>query len=193
MSPNLGRFMGSLTALLVLASMMPVFTEGLPKASYTKLIDIWLLFFLISTPINITIHIWGDFLWKGELERKRQEGSRPTTVKVGFHYCVPVHIGAYTRLYQVQQMYDNVEQVIHNGQKIYPLKEKEQQEAFEDKEEEEDEAKGPACCSCITAKNVNRSFIIFFPVAFIVFMGYMITAVMLYPAGMRVNGERVDL
>ena len=30
------RFMGSLTALLVLASMMPVFTEGLPKASYTK-------------------------------------------------------------------------------------------------------------------------------------------------------------
>ena len=32
----MARFMGSLTALLVLASMMPVFTEGLPKASYTK-------------------------------------------------------------------------------------------------------------------------------------------------------------
>ena len=32
----MSRFMGSLTALLVLASMMPVFTEGLPKASYTK-------------------------------------------------------------------------------------------------------------------------------------------------------------
>ena len=30
------RFMGSLTALLVLASMMPVFTGDLPKASYTK-------------------------------------------------------------------------------------------------------------------------------------------------------------
>ena len=28
--------MGSLTALLVLASMMPVFTGDLPKASYTK-------------------------------------------------------------------------------------------------------------------------------------------------------------
>ena len=93
MSPNLGRFMGSLTALLVLASMMPVFTEGLPKASYTKLIDVWLLFFLISTTINICVHIWVDFLRKGELERKRQEGNRPTTVKVGFHHCFPVHIG----------------------------------------------------------------------------------------------------
>ena len=30
------RFMGSLTALLVLASMMPVFTGDLPKAAYTK-------------------------------------------------------------------------------------------------------------------------------------------------------------
>ena len=33
------RFMGSLTALLVLASMMPVFTGDLPKASYTKVMD----------------------------------------------------------------------------------------------------------------------------------------------------------
>ena len=33
------RFMGSLTALLVLASMMPVFTGDLPKASYTKVGD----------------------------------------------------------------------------------------------------------------------------------------------------------
>ena len=31
--------MGSLTALLVLASMMPVFTGDLPKASYTKVFD----------------------------------------------------------------------------------------------------------------------------------------------------------
>ena len=30
--------MGSLTALLVLASMMPVFTGDLPKASYTKVL-----------------------------------------------------------------------------------------------------------------------------------------------------------
>ena len=34
--PCIIRFMGSLTALLVLASMMPVFTGDLPKASYTK-------------------------------------------------------------------------------------------------------------------------------------------------------------
>ena len=36
--PCIIRFMGSLTALLVLASMMPVFTGDLPKASYTKVL-----------------------------------------------------------------------------------------------------------------------------------------------------------
>ena len=114
----MARFMGSLTALLVLASMMPVFTEGLPKASYTKgivssilwsidlplywkwwnrkgvnylyssqLIDVWLLFFLISTTINICIHILVDFLRKSELEFERIHGAaRPTTVKVGEAY-----------------------------------------------------------------------------------------------------------
>jgi len=92
------RFMGSLTALLVLASMMPVFTGDLPKASYTKLIDMWLLFFIISTTINICIHIIVDWLRKEELEKKRESENtqvRPMTVKE-----------------------------IHNGQKIYPLKKK---------------------------------------------------------------------
>merc|ERR1712037_666766 len=91
-------FMGSLTALLVLASMMPVFTGDLPKASYTKLIDMWLLFFIISTTINICIHIIVDWLRKEELEKKRESENtqvRPMTVKE-----------------------------IHNGQKIYPLKKK---------------------------------------------------------------------
>ena len=37
--PCIIRFMGSLTALLVLASMMPVFTGDLPKASYTKVMQ----------------------------------------------------------------------------------------------------------------------------------------------------------
>ena len=114
--PCIIRFMGSLTALLVLASMMPVFTGDLPKASYTKvlhdvdgdfvlvfddvgaqtcflddndssfqLIDMWLLFFIISTTINICIHIIVDWLRKEELEKKRQSEStqvRPMTVTV---------------------------------------------------------------------------------------------------------------
>ena len=54
------RFMGSLTALLVLASLMATLTESLPKTSYFKVIDIWLLFFMISTAFNIAVHILVD-------------------------------------------------------------------------------------------------------------------------------------
>ena len=61
--------------------------------------------------------------------------------------------------------------MIHNGQKIYPLKDKEK-EAFEDEAEEEDDGK-----SCFTAKNVNMGFIIAFPIAFIIFVCYMIIQV----------------
>ena len=93
-------------------------------------------------------------------------------------------------------------QVIHNGQKIYPLKDKEK-EAFEDESEEENDGK-----SCFTAKNVNMSFIIAFPIAFIIFVCYMIiqvteealwtdsqiwNQVQLYPHGMREGGKRIDL
>ena len=52
-----------------------------------QLIDVWLLFFLISTTINILIHILVDFLRKSELEFERIHGAqRPTTVKVGEAY-----------------------------------------------------------------------------------------------------------
>ena len=53
----------------------------------SQLIDVWLLFFLISTTINICIHILVDFLRKSELEFERIHGAaRPTTVKVGEAY-----------------------------------------------------------------------------------------------------------
>jgi len=78
-------------------------------------------------------------------------------------------------------------EVIHNGQKIYPLKDKEK-EAFEDESEEENDGK-----SCFTAKNVNMGFIIAFPIAFIIFVCYMIIQVQLYPHGMREGGRRIDL
>ena len=50
-----------------------------------QLIDMWLLFFIISTTINICIHIIVDWLRKEELEKKRQSEStqvRPMTVTV---------------------------------------------------------------------------------------------------------------
>ena len=92
--------------------------------------------------------------------------------------------------------------MIHNGQKIYPLKDKEK-EAFEEDGEVEDDGQ-----TCFTAKNVNMSFIIAFPIAFIIFVCYMIiqvteealwtdkqiwNQVQLYPHGMREGGKRIDL
>jgi len=139
------RFMGSLTALLVLASMMPVFTGDLPKASYTKLIDMWLLFFIISTTINICIHIIVDWLRKEELEKKRETENnqvRPMTVTE-----------------------------IHNGQKIYPLKKKME--------------RGKRA-RMIDAKMVNKGFIIAFPIAFIIFIGYMVIQVLTAPSGLKI-------
>ena len=50
-----------------------------------QLIDMWLLFFIISTTINICIHIIVDWLRKEELEKKRESENtqvRPMTVKV---------------------------------------------------------------------------------------------------------------
>ena len=60
------RFMGSLTCLLVLASLMSALTQQLPKTSYYKVIDYWLLFFLLSTSVNISIHIVIDRLYQKE-------------------------------------------------------------------------------------------------------------------------------
>ncbi len=64
------RFMGSLTALLVLASLMSTLTESLPKTSYFKIIDYWLLFFLVSTALNIAVHILVDRFYQAEQKKK---------------------------------------------------------------------------------------------------------------------------
>ena len=67
------RFMGSLTALLVLASLMSTLTESLPKTSYFKVIDFWLLFFLLSTSLNIAVHILVDRFYQKELKEKKSK------------------------------------------------------------------------------------------------------------------------
>ena len=43
------------------------------------MIDMWLLFFIISTTINICIHIVVDFLRKSELTKKKEEEAAGVT------------------------------------------------------------------------------------------------------------------
>ena len=64
------RFMGSLTALLVLTSLMSTINGNLPKASYFKMIDIWLFYFICCTALNIGIHILIDQCYRREVYRK---------------------------------------------------------------------------------------------------------------------------
>ena len=56
------RFIGSLTALLVLASLMSSLTGGLPNTAYYKVVDVWLIFFLVTNAVIITLHIIIDIL-----------------------------------------------------------------------------------------------------------------------------------
>ena len=51
------RFMGSLTCLLVLSTLMGSTASQLPKTSYYKVIDAWLLFYLLITSLVVVLHI----------------------------------------------------------------------------------------------------------------------------------------
>ena len=51
------RFMGALTSLLVIATLFSSISNGLPKTSYVKLIDIWFLWHNISILAIIFCHI----------------------------------------------------------------------------------------------------------------------------------------
>ncbi|XP_069187364.1 glycine receptor subunit alpha-3-like [Procambarus clarkii] len=70
------RVMTSLTSLLVMATLFTQVAASLPKTSYFKLVDIWLLFCIFSTFFIIVFHIIIDLLLK---EVKRQ--SFTTTTK----------------------------------------------------------------------------------------------------------------
>ncbi len=63
------RFIGSLTCLLVLASLMAGMTASLPNTSYFKAIDIWLMYFLLATALNIAMHILID-IFKRRAEKQ---------------------------------------------------------------------------------------------------------------------------
>ena len=51
------RFMGSVTALLVLASLLGTMEDNLPKSNQTKCIDIWFLCYIINIFLIIIFHV----------------------------------------------------------------------------------------------------------------------------------------
>ena len=50
-------FMGSVTALLVLAALLGTLEENLPKSSQMKLIDMWFLWYIINIFFIIIFHV----------------------------------------------------------------------------------------------------------------------------------------
>ena len=63
------RFMGSGTSLLVIATLINAVKSDLPKTSYTKFIDVWFLWHVISVFIIIVYHIILDRI-RRHLENK---------------------------------------------------------------------------------------------------------------------------
>ena len=51
------RFMGSVTALLVLAALLGSMEDNLPKSNQTKCIDIWFLSYIINIFFIIIFHV----------------------------------------------------------------------------------------------------------------------------------------
>ena len=70
------RFMGSGTALLVIATLITAVKSDLPKTAYMKFIDIWFLWHVLSIFIVIVYHIALDRIRQGLESRKE--------------HCVPV-------------------------------------------------------------------------------------------------------
>ena len=58
------RFMGSITALLVIAALLASFKEDLPKTSYFKYIDLWFMWNIINIFIITVYHIALDQIMK---------------------------------------------------------------------------------------------------------------------------------
>ena len=55
------RFMGAVTALLVLAALLASLGESLPKTAYFKFIDVWFNWFIMNIFVIILIHIIIDY------------------------------------------------------------------------------------------------------------------------------------
>ena len=70
------RFMGSLTALLVLASLLSSSKSGLPKTAYFKYIDVWFNWYILNIFIIIVVHTVVDSLERNKGNIQRHIGLR---------------------------------------------------------------------------------------------------------------------
>ncbi|KAK3883306.1 hypothetical protein Pcinc_012343 [Petrolisthes cinctipes] len=79
------RVMSSLTVLLVLAALFTQTSTSLPKTSYFKMVDVWLLFCISLIFFVIVFHVIIDMATEGKLSKQNPRStsrSTPPTTKV---------------------------------------------------------------------------------------------------------------
>nr|XP_027221917.1 gamma-aminobutyric acid receptor subunit beta-like [Penaeus vannamei] len=88
------RVMTALTTLLVMATLFTQVSSSLPKTSYFKLVDVWLLFCIFSTFLVIVFHIIIDLSLHNE---GTTNSTAQTKVKAGPLPRRSVHFGQHER------------------------------------------------------------------------------------------------
>ncbi|XP_042874326.1 glycine receptor subunit alphaZ1-like [Penaeus japonicus] len=76
------RVMTSLTTLLVMATLFTQVSSSLPKTSYFKLVDVWLLFCIFSTFLVIVFHVLIDLSLHNEDLTRRTPETKITSITV---------------------------------------------------------------------------------------------------------------
>merc|ERR1719167_1594592 len=79
----------NLTAMLVLTTMFINVSNNLPKTSYVKMVDVWLIFNLLLPFIEVLVHTYMDTLRDDE-DREINHHGRP--VEVGETDSVQAHV-----------------------------------------------------------------------------------------------------
>ena len=133
------RFMGTVTSLLVLASLLSSINMSLPRTSYFKYIDLWFLWYLANIFCIIVYHIMLDF---GSSSRKDDAETNDNVTKV---LPVKIRIGEKTKVHAIDELADRFDEAF--GYKY--LKE--------------------SSSSFVTKKRINNLAIIFFPILILCF------------------------
>ena len=75
--------------MLVLTTMFINVSNNLPKTSYMKMIDVWLLFNLLYPFLVVLLHTYMDTLRKDE---DRDEGNTENTIKVKVAIILKIYL-----------------------------------------------------------------------------------------------------